>query len=60
MSEFKPSVKGYATSALRVAGDLFGGVFCRAASGSYEIERAVQGTGHDQASVFIRTLYNRW
>jgi len=31
------------------AGDLLGGVFGRASSSAYEIERAVQGTGHDKA-----------
>jgi membrane protease subunit (stomatin/prohibitin family) len=35
MSEFKPSVTGFATSALRAASDIFG--------------RAVQGPGHDKA-----------
>ena len=49
MTAFKPSVTGYAGSALRAAGDLFGGVFGRASAGAYEIERAVQGTGHDKA-----------
>jgi hypothetical protein len=49
MSEFKPSMAGFATSALRAAGDIFGGVFGRASSGSYEIERAVRGPGHDKA-----------
>jgi hypothetical protein len=49
MSEFKPSMAGFATSALRAASDLFGGVFGRASSSSYEIERAIQGPGHDQA-----------
>jgi len=49
MSEFKPSAMGYATSALRAAGDVFGGLFGRASSGAYEIERAVQGPGHDKA-----------
>jgi membrane protease subunit (stomatin/prohibitin family) len=49
MSEFKASVAGMATSALRAASDIFGGVLGRAASGSYEIDRAVQGPGHDRA-----------
>jgi len=49
MSEFKPSVTGYATTALRTASDLFGGVFGRASAGSYEIERAIQGPAHDHA-----------
>jgi hypothetical protein len=49
MSEFKASAAGYAGSLLRAAGDVFGGVFGRASSGAYEIERAVQGPGHDRA-----------
>jgi len=42
MTAFKPSMTGYAGSALRAASDLFGGVFGRASAGAYEIERAVQ------------------
>lgn len=49
MTEFKTSMTGMATSALRAAGDLFGGVFGSAASGSYEVDRAVRGVGHDKA-----------
>jgi len=49
MSEFKPSVAGFASSALRAAGDIFGGVFGRAGAGTYVIERAVRGPGHDRA-----------
>ncbi len=49
MSEFKASATGMATSALRAAGDLLGGVFGRASSSSYEIERAIQGPAHDRA-----------
>ncbi len=49
MTEFRPSATGMAASALRTAGSLFGGVFGSAASSSYEIERAVQGPGHDKA-----------
>jgi hypothetical protein len=49
MSEFKASVTGMATSALRAASNIFGGVLGRAASGTYEIERAIQGPGHDKA-----------
>ncbi|HEY3381525.1 MAG TPA: zinc ribbon domain-containing protein [Vicinamibacterales bacterium] len=49
MSEFKPSAAGYATSFLRAAGDVFGGVFGSASAGSYEIERAIQGPAHDKA-----------
>lgn len=43
MSEFKASAAGVATGTLRAAGDLLGGVFGRASSSSYEIERAIQG-----------------
>ena len=49
MSEFKASTMGYATSFLRAAGDVFGGVFGSASHGTYEIERAVQGPAHDKA-----------
>jgi len=49
MSEFKASMTGMASSALRAASDIFGGVLGRAAAGSYEVERAVRGTGHDRA-----------
>ena len=49
MSEFKASLTGFATSALRAAGGLFGGVLGRAGSSTYEIERAVQGPAHDKA-----------
>jgi len=48
-TEFKPSMAGFATGALRAASDVFGGIFGRASSGSYEIERVVQGPGHDKA-----------
>ena len=49
MSEFKPSMAGLATGALRAAGDIFGGIFGRASHGTYEIERVVRGPGHDNA-----------
>ena len=49
MSEFKPSAAGYATTVLRAAGDMFGGIFRSASAGSYEIERAVRGPAHDTA-----------
>jgi membrane protease subunit (stomatin/prohibitin family) len=49
MSEFKASMTGMASSALRAAGDIFGGVFGRASAGSYEIQRAVAGPAHDKA-----------
>ena len=49
MTEFKASVAGFAASALRAAGGLFGGILGQAGSSAYEIERAVQGPGHDTA-----------
>lgn len=48
-TEFKPSAAGFAASALRVAGGFFGGVLGQASSSSYEIQRAIQGPGHDKA-----------
>ncbi len=49
MSEFKASAAGFAAGALRAAGGLFGGILGQAGSSAYEIERAVQGPGHDNA-----------
>ena len=49
MSEFKPSMTGLAASALQAAGSVFGGIFGRASSGSYEIQRAIAGPAHDHA-----------
>ena len=48
-SEFVASVTGFAASALRAAGGLFGGVFGQAGSSAYEIQRAVAGPAHDKA-----------
>ena len=48
-SEFSASAVGMAASALRVAGNLFGGLLGTASSSSYEIERAIQGPGRDKA-----------
>lgn len=49
MSSFKPSAIGMATSAVQAAGNIFGGIFGRAAAGAYEIQRAVGGPAHDAA-----------
>jgi RNA polymerase subunit RPABC4/transcription elongation factor Spt4 len=49
MSEFKASAMGMAGSALRTVGNLFGGFLGNVGGSSYEIERAVQGPGHDSA-----------
>jgi hypothetical protein len=48
-SEFSASAVGLAASALRTAGNLFGGLLGSAGSNSYEIERAIQGPAHDKA-----------
>jgi membrane protease subunit (stomatin/prohibitin family) len=48
-SEFRASASGMAVSALRAAGNLFGGMMRQASSTSYEIERAIQGPAHDKA-----------
>lgn len=49
LSSFKTSKLGMASSALRAAGNLFGGVLGNAANSAYEIQRAVGGTAHDEA-----------
>jgi hypothetical protein len=38
-----------ATSAIEAAGRMFGGLFSRAASSAYEVQRAVGGPAHDAA-----------
>jgi len=48
-TEFRPSMTGFATSALRAAGGFFGGLLGQAGSSAYEIERAVAGPAHDKA-----------
>ncbi len=49
MSTFKSSKMGMAASAAQVAGNLFGGIFGKAADTAYEIQRAVGGPAHDAA-----------
>jgi len=49
MSTFKSSKMGMAASAAEVAGSLFGGVFGKIGSSSYEVQRAVGGPAHDRA-----------
>ena len=49
MSGFKPSAVGIAGSALRAASNIFGGILGNVGNPAYEIERAVQGSGHDKA-----------
>lgn len=47
MSSFQTNTIGVAGSLLRGAGDLLGGIFGQAASGAYEVQRAVGGSQHD-------------
>lgn len=49
MSTYQISKIGLAASAARVAGSIFGGIFGRAATGAYEVQRAVGGPAHDAA-----------
>jgi membrane protease subunit (stomatin/prohibitin family) len=49
MSSFQSSKMGMAASAAQVAGNLFGGLFGKAADTAYEIQRAVGGPAHDAA-----------
>lgn len=49
MSTFQTSTMGMASSAMQVAGNLLGGIFGKAASTAYEIQRAVGGPAHDAA-----------
>ena len=49
MSRFQTSAIGMAGSALRVAGDFFGGIIGTAGGSAYEVQRAVGGKAHDDA-----------
>lgn len=49
MSEFQTSTVGLASSAVRAIGGVLGGFLGSVGSSTYEIERAVQGPGHDRA-----------
>jgi len=49
MSSWQASTSGMASSVVRAAGSIFGGLFGRAASGAYEVQRAVGGPEHDRA-----------
>jgi len=49
LSTFNVSTLGVASSALRAAGSLFGGILGGAANSTYEIQRAVGGPAHDAA-----------
>ena len=49
LSAFQTSALGVAETALRVAGNLFGGIFNTAGNSAYEIQRAIGGPAHDAA-----------
>ncbi len=49
MTNFQASAMGLASSGLRTLGNLFGGVLGSVSHSTYDIERAVQGPGHDSA-----------
>jgi hypothetical protein len=49
MTGFQASAIGMAESALKVAGDLFGGMFAQAGQSAFEVQRMVGGTAHDHA-----------
>jgi len=49
MSSWKANKLGIASGLLRGAGSVFGGVFGRAAAGTYEIQKAIGGPAHDSA-----------
>lgn len=63
MSTFQASKLGMAASAAQVAGNLFGGLFGKAADTAYEIQRAVGGPLHDaaleEATTEIRPLFKQ-
>src|SRR4029078_6526911 len=50
MSTFQSSTIGTASSLLRAAGNMFGGVFGSAAGGAYGTQRGVGGEGHVDAT----------
>ena len=49
MSSYQRNMTDMAGDALRAASNIFGGVFGRAASSSYDIQRMVGGAAHDSA-----------
>jgi RNA polymerase subunit RPABC4/transcription elongation factor Spt4 len=63
MSSFKINKLGVAESALEAAGSVLGGIFGRAATGAYDIQRAVGGPAHDgafqEAVTEIRPLFKQ-
>jgi hypothetical protein len=63
MSQFRHNKLGAAGEIARGLGSVFGGVFGRAASGSYEVDRLTRGKAHDDAMVAavteIKPLFNQ-
>lgn len=49
LSTFQPNTVGILASIVRFLGQLFGGVLGRVSHGSYEVQRAIGGAGHDRA-----------
>jgi hypothetical protein len=49
MSSWKANKSGIAGGLVRGAADIFGGIFGRAAAGSYEIQKLIGGPAHDHA-----------
>lgn len=49
MSQFRPNKIGMVGEAARGLGSVLGGVFGRASSGSYELDRMTRGKAHDDA-----------
>jgi ribosomal protein L32 len=49
MSSWQANKAGIAGDVVRAAGSIFGGIFGRASSGAYEIQKAVGGPEHDHA-----------
>jgi hypothetical protein len=49
MTSFQTSAIGMAESALKVAGDFFGGMFAQAGNSAYEVQRMIGGQAHDSA-----------
>lgn len=49
LSTYETSTLGMATGFLNAAGSLLGGVFGKAAQGTYEVQRAIGGKAHDDA-----------
>ncbi len=49
MTQFQTSYVGVASDVARMAGNIFGGVFGRVGSSTYDVQRMVGGKAHDEA-----------